>query len=416
MRSSDYPMLAVPDALAIVLREARPLAPRRVAASDALGLVLAEGVAAAAPLPPFAASVKDGYAVVAADGPGVYPLAGSIAAGQVATFVLASGQVAYITTGAPMPEGANAVVQVEDTEPAGEYGVRILRAVSEAEDVRPLGFDIEAGTTVLAVGERLGPAELGLIAAVGVTDVLAWPLPRVGVLSTGDEVVAAGFPLQPGRIYDSNGPTLRAAVERAGGEVVDLGIAADDEATLRSMLASALATCDVILTSGGVSMGELDFVKKLVAEAGTVHFGRLLMKPGKPCTFATLPRPAGGGDGPCLFFGLPGNPVSSLVTFYLMALPAIRRMAGWADPSLPRVQAVLDRTVRLDEARPEYHRAHLTWESALHAGAGGWLATSTGSQASSRLLSMHGANALLELPQGSGELVAGSIVDALVVD
>jgi gephyrin len=419
MLSSDYPMLPVPHALEIVLREAQPLLPRLQAAEDALGRVLAEPVTAAAPLPPFAASVKDGYAVVASDGPGVYALAGRIAAGQMADFTLRSGQVAYITTGAPLPAGADAVVQVEDTRPAGEGAVEILRTVRAGEDVRPVGHDIDTGAHVLAAGERLGPAELGLIATVGVTEVLAYPLPRVGVLSTGDELAPAGAPLQPGHIYDSNGPTLRAAVAWAGGQVVDFGIAPDTEAPLRALLAEALATCDVVLTSGGVSMGELDLIKTLVAEAGTIHFGRLNMKPGKPCTFATIPPINAGVSGArhqCLVFGLPGNPVSSLVTFYLMALPAIRRMAGWRQPMLPRVQAILAGPIQLDPSRPEYHRARLTWESDENGGAGGWRAASTGSQASSRLLSMHGANALLELPQGDGELPTGSVVGALVID
>ncbi len=414
MLSSDYPMLPVSEALEIVLRMAQPLAPRPLPAAMAQGYVLAEAVAAAAPLPPFAASVKDGYAVVAADGPGIYPVTGKIAAGEMAGFVLVPGQVAYITTGAPLPKGADAVIQVEDTKSGPNGTVEMLRAARVGEDVRPVGYDIAAGAQVLAGGERLGPAELGLIATVGVTEVLVHPRPRVGVLSTGDELTMAGAPLVPGRIYDSNGPTLRAAVAWAGGEVVDLGIAPDEEAALRSVMSRALATCDVILTSGGVSMGELDLIKKLVAEEGTVHFGRLRMKPGKPCTFATLP--VGVDDTrPRLLFGLPGNPVSSLVTFYLLALPAIRRMAGWREPTLTRVNAVLDAPLELDPARPEYHRARLAWDATLHGGVGGWRATSTGSQASSRLLSMHGANALLELPQADGALAAGSVVEALII-
>jgi gephyrin len=160
-------------------------------------------------------------------------------------------------------------------------------------------------------------------------------------------------------------------------------------------------------------MGELDLIKQIVEQEGTVHFGRLRMKPGKPCTFATLPAPEGGR--PRLLFGLPGNPVSSLVTFYLLTLPAIRRLAGWQEPALPRVQAVLDAPLPLDPARPEYHRAVLRWDASLHGGAGGYHATSTGSQASSRLLSMRGANALLELPQATGTLPAGSVVAALLL-
>lgn len=417
MNAAEYPMIPVEEALEIVLRETgAPLAPRRVVLEDALGLVTAQAVRAADPLPPFAASIKDGYAVVAADGAGDFPLAGEVTAGRTADFVLQAGQVAYITTGAPVPSGADAVVQVEDTErlPAqnGRAQVRIGKGATPGQDIRPIGFDVQAGAVVIDAGERVGPAEIGLAATVGVTDLLVYPRPRVGVLSTGDELLAAGDPLRPGAIRDSNGPTLRAAVALAGGIPVDLGIAPDDEEPLRAVVAEGLRTCDILLTTGGVSMGELDLLKKLAEEGGTVHFGRLRMKPGKPCTFATF----AGNDGRSrLLFALPGNPVSSLVTFYLLALPAIRRLAGWRTPTLPHVQAVTGVDLRLDPYRPEYHRAHLEWDRTLHNGAGGWRASSTGNQASSRLLSMRGANALLLLPQAEGLLPAGSVVDAYLI-
>ena len=172
-----------------------------------------------------------------------------------------------------------------------------------------------------------------------------------------------------------------------------------------------MGTCDVLLTSGGVSMGELDFVKPLLEQAGTVHFGRLRMKPGKPCTFATVDV----GGIRRLVFGLPGNPVSSAVTFYLLGVPAIRRLCGWTDPTLRRVRAQLGQALALDPSRPEYHRASLRWDSGLNAGAGGFLAVSTGNQASSRLLSMRSVNALLVLPQAEGVLPAGTSVTALLI-
>jgi gephyrin len=237
------------------------------------------------------------------------------------------------------------------------------------------------------------------------------PRPLIAVLSTGDELVDVGADLGPGQIHASNRAMLSAAVAAAGGDVLDLGIAGDDQAQLEARIRQGLQQADMLLTTGGVSMGDLDFVKPLLESAGHVHFGRLRMKPGKPCTFATAEV-----DGRRrLVFGLPGNPVSGLVTFYLLALPALRRLAGWPDPTLPRIQAHLAQPLALDPWRPEYHRAVVHWERTLNSGRGGFLAQSTGSQASSRLLSMRSANVLLELPQAEGTLPAGAVVDALVI-
>lgn len=419
MKPDAYPLTAVADALAIVLREAGPLPARRVALRRAEGRVLSASVRAAEPLPPFAASVKDGYAVRAADLPGDLAVAGSVTAGRVGDFALAPGQAAYITTGAPLPAGADAVVQVEDVQwlPAekGAPRVRITRAVAIGNDVRPIGYDMAAGDLVLEAGTRLGPAEVGLAATVGARTLWVHARPRVGVLSTGDELVRTARTLPAGMIRDSNGPALEAAVRVAGGEAVDLGVVSDQLPAIRATLLAALERCDVVVTTGGVSMGELDHVRAVAEEIGTVHFGRLLMKPGKPCTFATVEGTESPGKRR-LLFALPGNPVSGLVTFYLLVLPAIRRLGGWRAPTLPRMQAVLAAPLRLDPTRPEYHRARIVWEAALHGGNGGYRAVSTGNQASSRLLSLRGANALLELPQGDGVLEAGSVVPALVID
>lgn len=413
MSESSYAMVAVDEAQAIVLGQTQSLTPQTVKLADALGMVLAEPVVAHDPLPPFPASVKDGYAVVAADGPGEYRVVGEATAGRVAPFTVTPGTVAYITTGAPVPAGADAVVMVEETEPspgpAGERRVRIRQQVRPGDDIRPVGVDVATGETVLEAGAQLGPAEIGLLATVGAAVVRVHPRPRVALLSTGDELVESDRPLAPGQIRDSNRPTLAAVVTALGGVVVDLGIGRDVKADLEERIHRGLATADVLVTTGGVSMGDLDLIKPLLEERGKVHFGRIRMKPGKPLTFATVE--ADGRNR--LLFGLPGNPVSGLVTFYLFVAPALRKLAGRRDPHLPRVQAVLAQPLRLDAYRPEYHRATLVWDASLHGGKGGYLARSTGSQASSRLLSMRTANALLELPQAEGELAAGTVVSAL---
>lgn len=415
MAESPYPMLSVEAALAAVLAQAMRLPPVEISARRALGYVLAADIRASEPLPPFPASVKDGYAVVAADGPGTYPLVGEVTAGQMADFAVRPGTVAYVTTGAPMPPGADAVVMVEQTEKLwarnGPAHIEIRVQVQAGDDIRPIGVDVAAGELVLEADTRLGPAEIGLLATAGVTDVSIYPRPLVAVLSTGDELVEPGTPLGPGQIRDSNRAMLIAAIQAVGGEVMDLGISGDSQASLEASVQRGLTRADVLLTSGGVSMGDLDLIKPLLEHAGRVHFGRVRMKPGKPITFATTTTANAWGEHTCLVFGLPGNPVSSLVTFYLFAVPAIRALAGHPNPHLRRVQARLAGPLPLDPARPEYHRATLRWDAATN----GFVAESTGSQSSSRLLSMRTANALLELPEREGELPAGSLVTALLI-
>ena len=415
MSEHEYPMLPVEVALGIVLEKTTPLAPRLVALGKALGLILAEPAIAQEAMPPFAASMKDGYAVVAADGPGDYPLIGTVTAGRVPDFRVKPGTLAYITTGAPLPAGADAVVMVEETERLaldnGEDRVRVRQQVRSGADVRPIGSDMGVGQEVLPAGTHLGAAEIGLLATVGITNVRVYPRPKVAVLSTGDELVEPDRLPGPGQIRDSNRAMLIAAIEAAGGEPLDLGIAGDTLAVIKARMDEGMAAADLLISSGGVSMGDLDLIKPVFAQAGMVHFGRLRMKPGKPCTFAT----AEVGEQRRLLFGLPGNPVSSLVTYYLLVAPAIRKLAGWPEPRLRRIQVQIEQSLPLDSYRPEYHRATASWDAALNDGQGGYRAISTGSQVSSRLLSMRTANVLLELPQAEGVMPAGSVVSALVI-
>ncbi|PNW77779.1 hypothetical protein CHLRE_10g451400v5 [Chlamydomonas reinhardtii] len=460
MAAAAYKMISIPEAQDIVLSHTRPLGAVTVGLAGALGRVLAEEVRAPDSLPPFPASIKDGYAVVAADGVGEFPVVGESRAGHLDQLPVAPGSVAYITTGAPVPPGADAVVQVEDTEklPDGEGSqrrVRICKAAKAGQDIRPVGSDITEGDTVLQAGERVGVAEMGILATVGAVSLKVHATPRVAVLSTGDEVVdPSTAPLGPGQIRDANRAMLLAAAAKAGAEVVDMGVARDTEGHLEGCLAAAIEQrVDVLITSGGVSMGDRDLIKPLLAREGTIHFGRVRMKPGKPLTFATLTLPQQGGR-QMLVFGLPGNPVSSFVCFHLVVLPALRKMGGWAEPQLRRVAARLAVDIKLDPERPEYHRCTLQWgppplgstpalkaavaeaaaaQDPLHAppppppheasahGAAGlgsmelW-AVSTGNQISSRLLSARSANALLEIPCASGVIKAGSLVSALLID
>ncbi|BDA47114.1 Gephyrin [Coccomyxa sp. Obi] len=417
-----YRMVSIAEAQETVLKAIGPLPVTSVGLSDANGHVLGEDVIAREPLPPFPASIKDGYAVVSSDGVGDYDIAFEALAGTAAGH-LKAGTVAYITTGAPLPDGADAVVQIENTEklppgPEGQQRVRILKpAKGPGDDVRALGSDIAAGEVVLAAGSLLGAAEIGLLATVGAATVKVHRKACVAVLSTGDEVVEPDQDaLGPGKIRDANRFMLAAAARSAGCDVIDLGIARDDPTQVEAKFQEAIAQgVDVLLTSGGVSVGDRDFIKPILERQGTVHFGKVRMKPGKPLTFATINAAASGSGTGLVVFGLPGNPVSSIVTFNLVVLPALRAMAGWAEPRLRRVHARTQTAIRLDPERPEYHRVSLHWYRTGES-AGELAAVSTGGQISSRLLSMRSANALLELPSAQGTLPAGSIVSALLID
>lgn len=416
-RESAYDMISVDAAVEIVLQQSKPLEVVPIEAYDADRFVLAEPVLSREPLPPFRASIMDGYAVIAADGVGTFSVVERIAAGDMPSSRLHSGQVSYITTGSPVPDGADAVVKVEDTSsikssktPKQESAVQILKAAEPEQNIRPIGSDIKTGEVLVNAHEAVSAAEIGLLATAGITHVQAYRKPVVGVLSTGSELVEAfQKTLTPGKIRDSNRPMLLALLRKWGVQTHDLGVCSDQKHMLKDTMLNALENVDVLITSGGVSMGEYDLIKPLLEELGTVHFGRLLMKPGKPTTFATLDIQGKKK----LVFALPGNPVSSFTTCHLLVHPALKRLRGF--PIIKcyhtKIHATLTHPIALDAERPEFHRAHLLWDDSQHK----FLATSTGRQISSRLLSCRNANGLLSLPTGT-EVRDGDAVAALVLD
>ncbi|XP_056284143.1 gephyrin b isoform X17 [Pseudoliparis swirei] len=417
-RTSPFPLTSMDKAFITVLEMTTVLGTEIINYRDGMGRVLAQDVYAKDNLPPFPASVKDGYAVRAADGTGDRFIIGESKAGEQPTHTVMPGQVIRVTTGAPIPCGADAVVQVEDTEllresedGTEELEVRILVQARPGQDIRPIGHDIKRGECVLSKGTHMGPSEIGLLATVGVTEVEVQKFPVVAVMSTGNELLNPEDDLHPGKIRDSNRSTLLATIQEHGYPTINLGIVGDNPDDLLNALNEGISRADVIITSGGVSMGEKDYLKQVldIDLHAQIHFGRVFMKPGLPTTFATLDM-----DGARkLIFALPGNPVSAVVTCNLFVIPALRKMQGILDPRPTIIKARLSCDVKLDP-RPEYHRCILTWH---HQEPLPW-AQSTGNQVSSRLMSMRSANGLLMLPPKTEqyvELHKGEVVDVMVI-
>ena len=306
-----------------------------------------------------------------------------------------------IMTGGAVPAGADAVVMVEDVDEV-DGRARVLKPVRQGENVHPPGMDLARGQPVLPVGTRIGPAEVGLLATVGCTRVPVYRRPKIAVLATGDELVEPTQSPPPGSVRDSNSYALMTAAEEAGAEVVWHAHAVDEEAALEAAMRHGLDVADVLITSGGVSMGTRDLIKPLLERMATIQFGRISFKPGKPLTFATTHAGK-------LAFGLPGFPVSSLVTFEVFVRPALLKLGGSDRYLRPRVEVALGHDVRPDPLRLEYQRATVTWEH------GRWVGRTTGLQSSSRLLSIVGANALLEIEPGNSVLSEGTMVPALLL-
>jgi molybdopterin molybdotransferase len=382
-------LLTLEAAIAAVLARAAPLAGERVALGEAAGRVLAEPAVALVDLPPFASSAMDGFALRSADTPGRLPVVARIAAGSPAPRALQPGESMGIATGGVVPEGADAVVPIERVVQTDD-AIDIPHAVNQSDNVRPRGGDAHEGDLVLEARTRLGAAQIGALAAAGIPEVECARRPRVAVLATGSELRAPGETLERGEIYEANGAMLEAALRTHGADVERLAPVRDDEDAHHDALARAL-TFDVVVSSGGVSVGPHDLVRRVAAELGVEEvFWRVAVKPGKPISFGV--RDA------TLVFGLPGNPVSTLVGFELFVRPALRALEGERDPGPRFRQALLARSVRRNDARDELVRAR--WrDGALEA---------LGGQESHMIVRAAGADALVLVPRGEGEL-AGEV-------
>ena len=401
-------MPTVAEHLATILAAVRPAEPVRLPLADALGLILCEDVSSLVDLPGFDNSAMDGYAVRSADVlaadaavPGsavTLPVVGEVAAGGVATTPVGPGEAVRIMTGAMMPEGADAIVKVEDTD-GGTETVEIRAGVPVGLSVRPAGEDVRRGAVVLTAGVEIDARRVALLAATGHGDVLVRPRPRVAVVSTGAELVEPGKPLAPGQIHDSNSHMLAAAVVESGCVVVHRRSVDDDGDEVLRVLAELAVDSDAIITSGGVSMGAYDVVKEVLRDSGTVDFVQVSMQPGKPQGFGTV------GERRVPLFTLPGNPVSSYVSFEVFVRPALRTMMGRAPVTRPALRARLLHGFDSPAGRTQIARGVAT------SGADGWQADPVWGQASHFIADLSRANAFLVIPPEVTHLDAGDEVE-----
>ena len=371
----------------------------------AAGLVLATPIVADEVVPPFDNSAVDGYAVRAADVASVpveLRVVGELAAGAAPTVVVGAGEAIRIMTGAPMPEGADAVVMVEDSERLGDHAVRLTRSVPPGAAIRGAGDDVRIGDELFAAGTTITPAVAAVLASVNAARVHVYPRARVAVLSTGDELVDDGSPLEMGQIRESNKTMLAALLAEAGCDVVDLGVVRDDEAELERVLRAAASDCDAIVSSGGVSMGDYDVVKAVLGRIAEMHWMQIAIKPAKPFAFGRL------GGTP--IFGLPGNPVSSLVSFELLARPALRRMMGHRRLTRASVVAVAD----VPFGRQPDGKVHFVRVNGEFGDDGRYHVRPVGAQGSHQLAATALADAMAVVPDGD-VLPAGADVAALLL-
>ncbi|MFI4978605.1 MAG: gephyrin-like molybdotransferase Glp [Solirubrobacterales bacterium] len=401
MRASTYPLIDAEIAASVVLEHTQFLGAETVPLLDCAGRVLADDIVASVSLPTHPSSAVDGYAVRAAEGGKRLRVIGESAAGRPFERSLEAGTAIRILTGAVLPQGADCVVMMEDVSLSGDV-VTVPGGLRAGQNFHAPGADLRAGERVLTAGMLLGAAEIGLAAALGLAELPVGRRPRVALLSTGDELVEVGKTLDRGQIHDSNRWALLASLLEAGAEVRLLGIGPDEPDALRRLVVDALAGADVLVTSGGVSVGTHDLIKPLLESLGEVHVGRVKLKPGKPFTFATLPDRK-------LAFGLPGFPVSSLVTFEVFVRPALRKMQGFAQLQRPTLPVRLGYDARATADRTEYQRVTLRREGQ------DLVAISTGSQSSSRLMSLAGAHALVRIPPGDQGIKSGTRLEAMIL-
>ena len=404
-------MIPLFEAQEAVLAGCQPLSPELSNFSALTGRVLAQDVIAPEDVPPFHNTAVDGYAVRSIDTSAVpveLRVVDTLAAGAAPTVAVGEGEAIRIMTGAPMPAGADAVVMVEDTQRVGETHVRIARSVNTRDGVRDAGSDVRAGETVFVSGTVLNAAGVGVLASVNARTVQAFPRARVALLSTGDELVVDGSPLRMGQIRESNLTMLQEMISATGCEVINLGVVRDDEAELERVLREVTTRCDAIVTSGGVSMGDFDVVKAVLSKIATMQWMQMAIKPAKPFAFGQLHS----ADGRVIpIFGLPGNPVSSLISYELLARPALRKMMGHTKNLLrPAISAVLDAPVK----RKQDGKIHFVRVFGEFGNDGRLHVRDTGPQGSHQLASTAMANGLAQVPDGNG-LQAGEEVSVYLL-
>lgn len=413
-------MISVETALKKVLSTVRPLEAERKPILDCLGQVLADNVCAPFHVPPIDNAAMDGFAVIAADirdaspkRPVILKVIGEAAAGSVFNGKVSYGTAVRIMTGAPVPDGANAVVPFEETDEERRINrmkalkeIGILSQLKPGANIRRAGEDIRAASIVLRKGRVLRPADIGVMASLGLTDAVVIRRPTVAILATGNEVTAIGHPLPPGSIYNSNSYSLAAQVLKAGGIPKLLGIARDNAKSLVTAVHRGLNS-DLLLTTGGVSLGDYDLVKDVLATEGEISFWTVRMKPGKPLAFGTF-KNVSGRRVPHL--GFPGNPVSAMISFELFGRPAIRKMLGMKNLSRPAVKGILETTINNQDGRRVFARVTVTKRD------GRYYAATTGKQGSGILTSMSLANGLAIVPENTTIARPGQVVDVIMLD